>query len=187
MARIRSVYIAGPRFHPARAPPLAEEARQLCEAAGFEPVTAEPGPLTEQEPSEAMAREIYAARISRMRLADAAVLDLSPFRGPNCDPAAAFDAGFFAAMGKPVFAFMNVPSEYEAELSGRVEAYAGAEFDEAGVMRDDNGSPVEDYGLPESLMLWAEARRLYVIVTPDPESDLTGLQLSLDAVKLYAD
>ena len=187
MARIRSVYIAGPQLHPARAEPLADEARLLCEAAGFEPVTAEPGPLTESDPSEAMAREIYASRLSRMRLADAAILDLSPFRGPNCDPAAAFDAGFFAGVGKPVFAYLNVPTEYEAELSGRVEAYAGAEFDESGVMRDVNGSPVEDYGLPESLMLWAEARRLYVIVTPTPESDLTGLQLCLDAVKLYAD
>ncbi len=36
-------------------------------------------------------------------------------------------------------------------------------------------------------MLWAEARRLYVIVTNDVQTDLTGLQLCLEAVQLYAD
>ena len=36
-------------------------------------------------------------------------------------------------------------------------------------------------------MLWAEARRLYVIVTEDPLGDLTGLQLCLEALRLYAD
>jgi hypothetical protein len=36
-------------------------------------------------------------------------------------------------------------------------------------------------------MLWAEARRFYVIVTPDVHGDLTGLELCLDAVRLYSD
>ena len=166
---------------------LAEESRLLCEAAGFSAVSFEPEPLVEQEQSEAMAREIYAHRVARMRQADAAIVNLSPFRGPHCDPAVAFEAGFFSGTGKPVFAYMNVLSEGEAELRARVEAYIGAEPDVDGVWRDDLGAPIEDYGLPESLILWAEARRLYVIVTPDPELDLTGLKLCLDAVKLYAD
>jgi len=36
-------------------------------------------------------------------------------------------------------------------------------------------------------MLWSEARRLYVIVTDDPLLDLTGLELCLQAVRLYAE
>ena len=35
-------------------------------------------------------------------------------------------------------------------------------------------------------MLWAEARRFFVVVTPDPIGDLTGLKLALEAVRLYA-
>ena len=166
---------------------MAEESKMLCEAAGFAAVGFDAEPLVEQAPSEAMAREIYAHRLTRMRQADAAIVNLSPFRGPHCDPAVAFEAGFFSGMGKPVFAYMNLVSEGEAELRARVEAYVGAEPDGDGVWRDDLGAPIEDYGLPESLTLWAEARRLYVIVTPDPETDLTGLHLCLDAVKLYAD
>jgi nucleoside 2-deoxyribosyltransferase len=187
MRRIRSIYLTGPDLSAAHAQAVARESRLLCEAAGFQVVTSDPETLIEREPSEAMAREIYAQRVARMRQADAAVVNLTPFRGPHCDPTAAFEAGFFSGLGKPVFAYMNVVSEEEAELRERVDVYVGAEFDEDGVWRDDQGVAIEDYGLPESLILWAEARRLYVIVTQDPETDLTGLQLCLDAVKLYAD
>jgi nucleoside 2-deoxyribosyltransferase len=187
MRRIRSLYLAGPDQHLKQASSIASEARLLCEAAGFTVLTPEAEGLTEREPTEAMAREIYAQRVARMRKADAAIANLTPFRGPHCDPSAAFEAGFISGLGKPVFAYMNVQSEAEAELCARVDAYIGAEADEHGVIRDENGVAIEDFGLPESLMLWAEARRLYVIVTSDPDLDLTGLQLCLEAVKLYSD
>lgn len=187
MARIRSIYLAGPALPSAHAETVALEARQMCEASGYAALGLKAEPLVEQTQSEAMAREIYAQRVASMRQADAAIVNLSPFRGPNCDPSAAFEAGFFSGLGKPVFAYMNLASEDEAELKARVDIYIGAEVDDQGVWRDDLGAPIEDFGLPESLILWAEARRLYVIVTPDPESDLTGLQLCLEAVKLYAD
>jgi nucleoside 2-deoxyribosyltransferase len=184
--RIRSVYLSTPSSRLPHGPALLAEARLVCEGAGFEAVTAEPDLLTEQHPSEAMAREIYAGRIARLRQADAAVIDLSPFRGPHCDPTAAFEAGFFAGLGKPVFGYLNVSEEEDAELCARVQALVGAEPDGEGIWRDTYGAEVEDFGLPEHLMLWAEARRLYVVVTPHPQHELTGLQLCLDAVKLYA-
>ena len=187
MPRIRSVYLSGPAAHHPDADAVSAEMALLCEAAGFQALISPMDLLTERPPSEAMAREIYAARIAQLRRADAAVLDVSPFRGPHCDPAAAFEAGFLAGLGRPVFGYMNVPTEEEAELCARVEAYVGAERDADGVWRDVPGAPIEDFGLPESLMLWAELRRLYVIVTPLLQTDLTGLQLCLDAVKLYSD
>jgi len=187
MRRIRLIYLSGPALPSPHDKTVAQEARMLCEAAGFTALGPDAETLVEQAPSEAMAREIYAQRVARMREADAAIVNLTPFRGPHCDPGAAFEAGFFSGLAKPVFAYMNLLSEEEAELKARVDFYVGAEADEQGVWRDDFGAPIEDYGLPESLILWAEARRLYVIVTPDPEADLTGLELCLDAVKLYAD
>ncbi len=187
MRRIRTLYFAGPREFLRQADSLASEARLLAEAAGFSLIVSGAVDLRESEPSEAMAREIYAQRLANMRQADAAIVNLTPFRVPHCEPAAAFEAGFFSGLDKPVFAYMNIVSESEAELAARVEALVGAEPDESGVLRDDAGAAIEDFGLPESLMLWAEARRLYVIVTPDPDLDLTGFQLCLDAVKLYTD
>ena len=89
MSRIRSIYLAGPPLPAAYADTVALEARQMCEASGYGALGLQPEPLVEQSPSEAMAREIYAQRVASMRQADAAIVNLSPFRGPNCDPSIA--------------------------------------------------------------------------------------------------
>ncbi len=187
MRRITSIYIAGPdaTFYDAEA--VTAKKRSLCEAAGFVGVSAIDGVLVETEPSEAMARELYADRVSRMRLVDAGIVNLTPWRGPSCDPGVAFEAGFLAALGKPVFGYLNVAAEDDVEYLRRVERQFGAMQDEYGVWRDAEDCEIEDYGLPESLMLWAEARRLCVVVTPDVIGDLTGFKMCLEAVRLYAD
>lgn len=187
MRRITSLYLGGPDAALPDALVVLANKRVLTAGKGFVPVFPGDSVLVETEPSEAMAREIYADRVQRMRLADAAIINLTPWRGPNCSVSAAFEAGFMAALGKPVFAYMNVQGEEEAELRNRVEAEMGLELDRAGVWRDGFGGLVEDFGLPEDLMLWAEARKLYVIATPDIYGDLTGFELCLDAVKLYSD
>jgi nucleoside 2-deoxyribosyltransferase len=161
--------------------------RSLCADKGFVGVFPEDSILVETVPSEAMAREIYADRVQRMRLADAAIINMTPWRGPNCSVSAAFEAGFMAALGKPVFAYMNVQGEDEAELRIRIENEVGLDLDRQGLWRDGFGCAVEDFGLPEELMLWAEARRLFVVATPDVYGDLTGFELCLDAVRLYSD
>ena len=187
MRRISSVFLSGPDVFFPEAPDLFARKYALCEAAGFTPLSAHEADLVEAEPSEAMAREIYAGAVARMRRADALIANLSPWRGPGCDPGAAFEAGFAAGLAKPVFAYMNVPEEEDAEYRSRVLDYVGGDLGPDGRWRDAGEGEIEDFGLPESLMLWAEARRLYVIVTPDPMFDLTGLELCLEAMKLYAD
>ncbi|HEX8232753.1 MAG TPA: nucleoside 2-deoxyribosyltransferase [Caulobacteraceae bacterium] len=187
MRRIDRVYLAGPQSTLAGADGLLADQRALCLAAGLTPLTAEASGLVEQDPSEAMAREIYTHRMGRLREADAIIANLTPFRGPAADPVTTFEAGFAAGQGKPLFAYLNVANEEEVELAVRIESYEGAEAADDGLWRDGQGYEIEDFGLPESLMLWAEARRLYVIVTPQPKTDLTGLQLCLEAIKLYSD
>lgn len=187
MRRITSLYLGGPDAALPDALVLLANKRTLCSSKGFVGVFPEDSVLVETDPSEAMAREIYADRVQRMRLADAAILNLTPWRGPHCSVSAAFEAGFMAALGKPVFAYMNVQGEDEGELRDRVENEFGLELDRSGVWRDGLGCLVEDFGLPEDLMLWAEARRLFVVATPDIYGDLAGFELCLDAVKLYSD
>jgi len=187
MRRIASVYLAGPDMLHPDAVGLIAQKQALCSAAGYTPLTPDAQALLDEDRTEVMARRIYAERLIRLKEADAVIVDLSPFRGPNCDPATAFEAGVMAGLGKPVFAYMNVRSEEEAEFLARVEEYEGAEGEEDGVWRDGAGYLIEDYGLPETLMLWGEARRLFVIVSGEPDADLTGLQLCLEAIKLYSD
>jgi len=182
--RISQLHLAGPDDWYPDAEAHRTRRRDLVEAAGF--VLLQPEPLTETEASEVMAREMYADRLSRLRKADAAIVNLTPWRGVGCDPGAAFEAGVLAGLGKPVFAYMNLTDESHAEYAGRVEAWIGAEPDDHGVLRDPDGCLVEDLGLPETIMLWAEARRLFLVVA-DPLHDLTGLQMCLEALRQYAE
>ena len=187
MRRIETLFLAGPDLWLPDADELFDRKRTLCEAAGFKAVSGRDAALVETEPSEAMAREIYATVLERLRGADAVIANLSPWRGPAADPGTAFEVGFAAALGKPVLAYLNTDDEGMAEHRLRIEASLGASLGEDGRWRDGAGAEIEDFSLPETLMLWAEARRFFVIVTPDPEYDLTGLELCLDAVKLYSD
>jgi nucleoside 2-deoxyribosyltransferase len=187
MRRITSLYLGGPDAAMPDALVLMANKRALCADKGFVGVYPEDSVLVETEPSEAMAREIYADKVSRLRLADAAIINLTPWRGPNCSVSAAFEVGFMAALGKPVFAYMNVQSEDEAELRNRIENEIGLELDRQGVWRDGYGGLIEDFGLPEELMLWAETRRLLVVATADVYGDLTGFEMCLEAVRLYSD
>jgi nucleoside 2-deoxyribosyltransferase len=185
MRRITSLYIGGPDVAFPGSVEILNHKRSLTEDAGFVPVIPSDSILVETTPSEAMAREIYMDRVSRMRLADAAIINLTPWRGPTCESSAAYEIGFLAALGKPVFAYLNVTSEAEAELRVRVEDQIGAK-NARGKLVDAYGVEIEDFGLPESLMVWAEARRLYAVVTPDLFGDTTGFEMCLDAVRLYA-
>lgn len=187
MRRNGTIYLAGPDVFFPDAGELFARKRAMCEAAGFSALLPIDIDLVESEPSEAMAREIYAADMGAVRRADALIANLTPWRGPGCDPGTAFEAGFAAALGKPVFAYLNVTDEAEADHRTRVLAWVGGELAEDGRWRDAEGCEIEDFGLPENLMLWAEARRMHVIVTPDPLFDLTGLELCLEAVRLYQD
>ncbi len=185
--RVETLYLAGPEVWYPNVGAHFGLRQHLCAEAGFTMLLPDAESLRELDPGEIMAREIYAERVARMRRADAAIVNLTPWRGPTADPGTAFEAGFLSGLGKPVFAWMNLSSEQDAEYRERIDAYVGAQLDEDGVWRDGQGAVIEDFGLPETAMLWAEARRLFVIVTPDVMGDVTGLELCLEAVRQYVD
>ena len=187
MRKLQRVFLAGPdRFTPAAAFVQARR-KAVCEAAGFVPVLPpEPAEIGDDD-GELHARAFFAETIGRLRGADALIANLTPWRGPGADPETAYLAGFAGALGKPVMAYMNILDEAEADHRDRVEGHLGAVLDEQGVWRDPDGARIEDLGLPEAALLWAEARRFMVIVTDEPMEDVTGLELCLEALRLYAD
>ena len=187
MRPVRSIWLAGPDLWLPDSEAQAARQRAHCIDAGFTGLTPDPAPPGAEKGSELGALALYAARMARLRQADAGVVNLTPWRGPSADPGAAFETGVLAGLGRPIFAYLNVPDESQAEYVDRVESFVGAQRDEAGAWRDGDGCVIEDYGLPETVMLWAEARRLFVIVTSNPLHDLTGLELCLKALRLYAE
>ena len=188
MKKVESVFLAGPDLWFPDAAALQARRLALCASAGFQAVSPPMGAgLAEDDRSEVAARSLYADALAALRGADAVVANLTPWRGPSCDPATAFLAGFAAALAKPMVAYLNVADEEEADPRGRVEALMGSAPDVVGRWRDVNDCEVEDFYLPETVLLWAEARRFFVIVTPEPFEDLTGLEMCLQALQLYAD
>lgn len=186
MRRIERVFLSGPDLFMPDGPKLLEAKRAACAAAGFEGVHADEA-VGAGQPGELRARMIYADVIARLRGCDAVVANLSPWRGPHPDPGTVFEAGFAGGLGLPVFAYLNVGEEAQADHRDRVDAVVGAQLDSHGEWRDPDGGLVEDLGLPESVMLWSEARSFYVVVTPDPLGDVTGVELCLEALRAYAE
>ena len=188
MKRVETVFLAGPDPWFPDASAYQDRRAELVRSAGLTPVLPRVGAgLSPEARSEVAARHLYADMISDLRGADAVIANLSPWRGTSCDPAAAFQCGFAAALGKPVFAYLNLLDEEDADPRGRGEALFGAMPDAEGRWRDAEGCEIEDFDLPETLLLWGEARRLFLIVTPDPWTDLTGLEMCLDRLGLYAE
>lgn len=186
MRRIERVFLSGPDLFMPDGPALLAAKRELCEAASLQGVHADET-VGAGEPAELRARMAYADAISRLRGCEALIANLTPWRGPHPDPGTVFEAGFAAGLGLPVFAYLNVGDPEQADHRDRVAALTGAALDTEGAWRDPDGGLIEDLGLPEGLMLWAEARSFQVIATPDPLGDVTGVALCLEALAAYAD
>ena len=136
-----AAYCAGPWVFRPYPGEIGSQLSRLCDAAGLVAVL----PLEDApDRTPADAAMIYRENITRIAKADAVVADISPFRGPHMDPGTAMEIGYAAALGKPVFAYTSSPDP----LIRRIRC----EETEKG-WRDAHGSLVEDFGLPENLMI----------------------------------
>ena len=90
-----------------------------------------------------IAVEIYRSNTRLLDRCDLVIANITPFRGPHCDVGTAWEIGYAVARRVPVFAF----SETTALLVDRIARGApGHRFDSSGTL-------VEDFGLPENLMI----------------------------------
>jgi nucleoside 2-deoxyribosyltransferase len=92
---------------------------------------------------------IFKGNEAMMDAADAIIANLTPFRGPSADAGTVYELGYMAGRGKICFAYSNDPTIY-AERVARSFAVTKAE---RGHLIDRDALTVEDFGLPDNLMM----------------------------------
>jgi nucleoside 2-deoxyribosyltransferase len=92
---------------------------------------------------------IFKGNEAMMDSADAIIANLTPFRGPSADAGTVYELGYMAGRGKLCFAYSNDPAFYPERVA-RSHAVTRAA---AGHLIDHDGLTVENFGLPDNLMM----------------------------------
>jgi nucleoside 2-deoxyribosyltransferase len=166
----KKIYLAGPEVFLPDAVDVGLRKQALCREFGFVGLYPLDTEIAEGERRDA---RIYAANLALIEEADAAIFNLSPFRGVGADPGTAFELGFCVARGKPAFAYSNDP----ADLFDRVAEAFGAHPTPEGGFCDAHGFEIEKFGNADNLMLdcalKAQGRAVLRAETRRPLGDLT--------------
>jgi nucleoside 2-deoxyribosyltransferase len=91
---------------------------------------------------------IFRGNETMMDAADAIIANLTPFRGPGADPGTAYELGYMAGRRKLCFGYSNDPAIYADRLRRIADVKPDGER-----LVDAEGLTVEDFGLPDNLML----------------------------------
>jgi nucleoside 2-deoxyribosyltransferase len=92
---------------------------------------------------------IFKGNEAMMEQADAIIANLTPFRGPSADAGTVYELGYMAGRGKLCFAYSNDPAIYAERVGRSFEVTRSG----AGHLIDGGGLTVEDFGLPDNLMM----------------------------------
>ena len=111
--------------------------------------------------------DIFRGNEAMMDRCDAIIANLTPFRGPGADAGTVYELGYMAGRGKLCFGYSNDPTIY-VERTRRFTTVAARD----GVLVDADGLTVEDFGLPDNLMMiHALALHGCPLVTPREKPD----------------
>jgi nucleoside 2-deoxyribosyltransferase len=92
---------------------------------------------------------IFKGNEAMMDAADAIIANLTPFRGASADAGTVYELGYMAGRGKLLFAYSNDPAAY----AGRVARTHKLTKSSSGQLIDRDRLTVEDFGLPDNLMM----------------------------------
>jgi nucleoside 2-deoxyribosyltransferase len=92
---------------------------------------------------------IFKGNEAMMDAADAIIANLTPFRGPSADAGTVYELGYMAGRGKLCLAYSNDPAAYLERVKRNYHVTKSA----TGQLIDGDGLTVEDFGLPDNLMM----------------------------------
>jgi nucleoside 2-deoxyribosyltransferase len=141
------VYLAGPEVFLPDAIAIGRAKQQICARHG---VT---GLYPLDNAVDLSARDaslrIFKGLEEMMDAADAIIANLTPFRGPGADPGTVYELGYMAGRGKLCSGYCNDPAPYTERVARFMKVTTASEKR----LIDDDGLTVEDFGLPDNLMM----------------------------------
>jgi nucleoside 2-deoxyribosyltransferase len=174
-----NVYLAGPDvFLPD--PMAAAKAKQaICEKYGFVGLFPLDNSLEldKLSPFE-MGIAIYKSNIALMDRCDLIIANMTPFRGYSMDVGTAFEMGYMAAKGKPVFGYSNDGRFY----IDRVPAITSG--------LDEYGQSIESFEMHDNLMLEGAVQvsgGAFHCESIPPDTYYTNLNVFENVVKIASD
>lgn len=141
------IYLAGPDVFLPDAVAIGRRKAAICARHGLIGLYPLDNAVDLTSPDASLA--IFKGNEAMMDAADAIIANLTPFRGPSADAGTVYELGYMAGRGKLCFAYSNDPAIY-SERVARSHAVTEAE---AGHLIDGDGLAVEDFGLPDNLMM----------------------------------
>lgn len=164
------VYLAGPDvFHP-DAVTLGQRKKEICTQFGLVGVFPLDNDLDLQRLSpHAQGMAIFHANTLLMDECDVAIANMTPFRGPSCDPGTAYEIGYMRGLGKPVLAYSNISQSFTDRSSGL------------------DSLIIEKFDMVDNLMLdGAVVASGFDVITKDAQDPFTDLAAFTECVKRLA-
>jgi nucleoside 2-deoxyribosyltransferase len=138
------IYLAGPDVFLPEPLKIAQIKQEICQKYGF--VGLFPFDtsldLASLSPFE-MGLAIYRSNIELMNRCDLIIANMTPFRGPSMDVGTAFEMGYMAAQGKPIFGYSNDGRLYTERVTADRPGW------------DANNMSIEAFEMADNLMLEA--------------------------------
>src|ERR1700752_410681 len=140
------IYLAGPDVFLPDAIAIGQRKREICQRHGVTGLYPLDNTVDLAAPDASL--QIFRGLEAMMDTADAIIANLTPFRGPGADPGTAYELGYMAGRGKFCLGYSNDPAVYADRLRRIADVKPHAER-----LVDAEGLTVEDFGLPDNLML----------------------------------
>jgi len=168
-----TAYLAGPDVFLPHARAHAARKRAICARHGLigrTPLDEDVADLAALPPAAAW-QTIYRANLAMMEACDAVIANLTPFRGASADAGTLVELGWFLGRNRPIFGYSNVATPFAARSRRQTACLPDAA----------SGTAVEDFGLPDNLMVSGAmlAGGCPVILPPD------GSDRPFDALDLF--
>jgi len=141
------IYLAGPDVFLPDALAIGQQKREICARHGVTGLYPLDNAVDLAAPDASL--QIFRANEAMMDEAHAIIANLNPFRGPGADPGTVYELGYMAGRGKFCLAYCNDPEIYAQRAARFTIVTRGSD----GRLTDRDGLTVEDFGLPDNLMM----------------------------------